>query len=88
MTPTAPSLTNITLTEQVGSDDCPVNPTTSFSASATDIYVAATAHNIQPGHALTATFAREWQDHETYPWTPGFAIDGACIWFHMPASDE
>ncbi len=83
----APSLTDIALSEQVGSDDCAVNPTTSFSASATDIYVVGTAHHIQPDTSLTATFTRDGQTVTSYPWTPGFAIDGACVWFHMPASD-
>jgi hypothetical protein len=82
-----PNLINIALAEAVGSDDCAVSPTTQFSASATDIYVVATARNIQPDTALVATFSREGQTVQTYPWTPGFAIDGACIWFLMP-SDE
>lgn len=85
--PNAPSLSNISLTTTVGDDDCAVNPTTQFTTGATDIYAVATAHNIQPDTELVATFLREGQVIQTYPWTPGFAIDGACIWFHLP-SDE
>lgn len=83
----APNLINITLSEAVGSDDCAVNPTNRFSASATDIYVVATAHNIQPDTTLSATFLLDGQQVQSYPWTPGFEMDGVCIWFHMP-SDE
>ncbi len=85
--PNAPGLLNITLTDTVGSDDCATNPSTRFSTSTADIYVVATAHKIQPETTLTATFSLEGQVIQTYPWTPGFEIDGACIWFHLP-SDE
>jgi len=85
--PNGPSLTNITLTEQVGQDDCPVNATTSFSTSSTDIYVTAVANKINKGDTLTADFSVNGQSIKSYPWTPGFAINGKCIWFHMPASD-
>jgi hypothetical protein len=85
--PNSPSLTNISLSEQVGSDDCALNPATSFSVSATDIYVVATANNIQANTELVATFARDGQIVQTYPWTPGFAMNGVCFWFHLPASE-
>lgn len=85
--PNMPSLTNIVLSQQVGSDDCAINPATSFDASATDIYVVATANNIQADTELVATFLRDGQVIQTYPWTPGFDMNGVCIWFHLPASE-
>ena len=85
--PNGPSLTNITLTEQVGTDDCPVKATTSFSSAATDIYVTAVANNVGENNTLTAAFSLNGQNVKTYPWTPGFTIHGACIWFHMPSSE-
>ncbi|MCC6802526.1 MAG: hypothetical protein IT319_06560 [Anaerolineae bacterium] len=85
--PNAPSLTNLTLTDTVGSDDCAIGSTNQFTTSTTDIYVVATANNVQPDTTLSATFSLEGQVIQTYPWTPGFEIDGACIWFHLP-SDE
>lgn len=85
--PNAPSLTNVTLTDTVGSDDCAVGSTSQFTTSTTDIYLVATANNIQPDTTLSAAFSLEGQVIQSYPWTPGFEIDGACIWFHLP-SDE
>ncbi len=85
--PNGPSLTQITLTDQVGNDDCPVNATTSFSTDATDIYVTAVANNVGENNTLTADFSLNGQNVKTYPWTPGFTIHGACIWFHMPSSE-
>ena len=70
--PSGPSLTQITLTEQVGSDDCPVNPTTSFSSRATDIYVTAVANNVGQSDTLTANFSLNGQSMKTYSWSPGF----------------
>jgi hypothetical protein len=82
-----PSLTNIALTEKVGKDDCPVNTTTSFSTSATDIYVTAVANNVGTSNTLSADFSVNGQSMKTYSWSPKFTIKGACIWFHMPSSD-
>ncbi|MBI1259608.1 MAG: hypothetical protein GC204_19240 [Chloroflexi bacterium] len=85
--PNGPSLTQIALSEKVGSDDCPLNPTTSFSTSATDIYITAVANNVGQGDTLTADFSVNGQTIKSYSWSPDFAIHGACIWFHMPPSD-
>jgi hypothetical protein len=85
--PNGPSLTQITLTEKVGADDCPVNAATSFSSSATDIYVTAVANNVGENNTLTASFSFNGQTVKSYPWTPGFTIHDACIWFHMPSSE-
>lgn len=85
--PNGPSLTSITLTDQVGADDCPVASMTSFSSGAAEIYVTAMANNVVANSTLTADFTREGQEMQTYTWTPDFDIRGACIWFHMPASD-
>ncbi len=80
-------LTNIQVTEQVGSDDCPVSPTNSFSMSATDIYVTATANNTAAGTTFSSTWYYEGTQVAYYEWTPDFSISSACIWFHMPASE-
>lgn len=85
--PNGPSLTNIALTEKVGSNDCPINATTSFSTSATDIYVTAVANNVGTSNTLSADFSVNGQSMKTYSWSPKFTIKGACIWFHMPSSD-
>ncbi len=86
--PNGPSLTNITLTQQVGADDCPITSTDTFTMSATDIYITAVASNVQ---ANTTTFSSTWAYEGTqvayYEWTPDFAIRSACVWFHMPPAD-
>ncbi len=79
-------LSQITLTTQVGTDDCPVGSVTSFSTGDSEIYVTAVA-NTQSTSTLTAAFAFNGQEVKSYSWTPGFAIQGECIWFHMPSSD-
>src|SRR5262249_590837 len=53
----APALTNIVTSENVGNDDCAVGVSSTFSASAQQIYVVATALNIQPG----TTIVSRWQ---------------------------
>ncbi len=80
-------LSSIVLTDKVGSNDCPVGSATSFSSSATDIYVTAIANNVTANSTLTADFTLGGQEMKTYTWSPGFDIKGACIWFHMPSSD-
>lgn len=85
--PNGPHLTDITLTDRVGADDCPVTSLTSVSSSATELYVTAVAHKIAANSTLTANFSHDGQAVQTYTWQPDFNIDGACIWFHMPASD-
>lgn len=85
--PNSPSLTNITVTTQVGSDDCPVNPANQFDASATEIYVTAVGNNIPANATLNSVWRLEGTQVQDYSWTPGFAVNGACIWFLLPASE-
>ena len=80
-------LTNIQVTEQVGSDDCPINPTNTFTMSATDIYVTAVANGTAAGTTFSSTWYYEGTQIAYYEWTPDFSISSACIWFHMPASE-
>lgn len=82
-----PSLTNILLTTRVGADDCPIAPATSFRSEEEAIYVTAVANGITPGTRIEAVWFRETERMMTYDWTPTFAINGACIWFRLPASE-
>jgi hypothetical protein len=79
-------LSQITLTREVGSDDCPIGSVTSFSSGDSEIYVTAVA-NVVASNQITATFALNGQEVQSYTWTPGFDIQGNCIWFLMPASE-
>lgn len=83
---TTPQLTNITLTLNVGADDCPIGSTSSVSSSANDVYVTAYAQNLTASNTLTSRWMFEGAEMVTYSWSPSGNINGACIWFHMPAS--
>lgn len=81
-----PQLTNITLTLNVGADDCPIGSASSISSTANDIYVTAYAQNLTASNTLTSRWMLEGTEMVTYSWSPSGNINGACIWFHMPAS--
>jgi hypothetical protein len=81
-----PRLASITLTEQVGADDCPIGSATSFSANAQDIYAAAVAYNLTPAHVVSSRWLLDGTEAAFYEWSPDFNIQEACIWFHLPAS--
>jgi hypothetical protein len=85
--PNAPALTGLTLTDGVGVDDCAVRTLAAFTSSAEGVYVVATAQRITPANVLTARFARESIEAVVYTWSPSFAIESACVWFYMPASE-
>ncbi len=84
--PNAPALLNVQISTSVGADDCAVNPTTSFSVGVTDIYVVAVASNILATNVLSSRWLREGTEVAFYDWTPGFAVNGNCIWFNLPSS--
>lgn len=81
-----PALTNIVMSENVGADDCAVGPTSTFTTSAQQIYVVATALNIQPG----TTIVSRWQvggQEIVHDFTPDFEINQNCIWFFIDQVD-
>lgn len=83
----APTLANIVTAANVGSDDCAVGVTSTFSASSDRIYVVATAYNIQPGTLIVSRWYREGQQIVTHDFTPNFEINDACIWFFIDQTD-
>lgn len=85
--PNAPTLTQIALSTTVGADDCPTNATTSFSSGAAGIYIGAVAQNVTAGTTLSSTWYLEGSQIAFYDWTPDFAINGACVWFYLPAEE-
>jgi hypothetical protein len=83
---TTPTLSNMVLSNGVGSDDCAVGSMTSFTATDPEIYVVATAFNIQPG----TTIAARWQvggQEILHDFTPDFEINGNCVWFFIDQTD-
>jgi hypothetical protein len=82
-----PYLTDFVMAEGVGADDCPVGATSQFSPAAERIYIVATAHQIEPGTALSSTWFRDETELVAFTFTPDFAIDGNCIWFYADQSN-
>jgi hypothetical protein len=81
-----PGLQNITMAPGVGSDDCALNPTSSFTLDTAEIYVVATGVSITAGTNVAARFAIAGQEIR-HDFTPDFDIDGNCIWFFIDQDD-
>lgn len=84
--PTGPALVNYMMAPGVGSDDCALNPTTTFTTTTPEIYVVATGMNIPAGTNIAARFSVGGQEIR-HDFTPNFEINGACIWFYIDQSD-
>ncbi|MFN8527998.1 MAG: hypothetical protein U0670_05255 [Anaerolineae bacterium] len=78
-------LTDIMLSRSVGPDDCATQSTTQFLTTDTEIYVSARAQ-VAAGSTIRAQFWRDGAEVVSYDWSPTFDVNGACIWFYMPAS--
>lgn len=85
--PNAANLTSITLADAVGANDCPVSAANVFTESTTEIYVTAVGNNISAGTTIDSTWRLNGNQMQYYSWTPDFAVNGACIWFRLPASE-
>ena len=83
---TGPTLVNYTMAPGVGSDDCALNPTSSFTTDTAEIYVVATGMNITAGTNIAARFSVGGQEIR-HDFTPDFDINGACIWFFIDQND-
>lgn len=90
VTPIAPdgtiqsSLTNITVTNAVGADDCPVGSRSEFNpAQDTTIYVTAVGNNLTPANVVTSRWLLDGVEMVSYNWSPSGNVNGACIWFYI-----
>ena len=81
-----PRLYNITMSSAVGADDCPTNPSNSFTTATTEIYVTARAANLGPGSTIVSRWLLEGAEVVNYDWSPSFEIADACIWFYITPS--
>jgi hypothetical protein len=71
-----------------GVDDagCAVNPTSTFSSDAVEIYVVASAASLQPGGTLvTSRWRQEGAEVATFDFTPDFSE--GCLWFFIDQTD-
>lgn len=81
-----PRLYDITMSTAVGPDDCPTNPSNSFTTSTGEIYVTARAANLGPTNMVVSRWLLEGAEVVNYDWSPGFEIADACIWFYITPS--
>jgi hypothetical protein len=80
-------LQNIVTTSTVGADDCAINPSNSFTTSNNEIYVVARAVGVAANDNITSRWSTGGTEIVLYDWTPGFAIQDACIWFYISQPD-
>ena len=80
-------LSNIVTAGSVGSDDCALNPTTSFTTSTPEIYVVARASGVGPGDNITSRWSAGGSEVVSYDWAPSFEIEDACIWFYIDQTE-
>lgn len=76
-------LQNIVTSDSVGSDDCALNPSTTFTATTPEIYVVARAVGVGPNDNITSRWFAGGSEIISYDWTPNFEIENACIWFYI-----
>ena len=81
------SLRDITMATAVDNNDCALNITNSFNTATEEIYIVARAINIQAGTVITSRWMRNELELTVFNFTPGFAIENACIWFFADQTD-
>ncbi|MDZ4767246.1 MAG: hypothetical protein SGI73_22110 [Chloroflexota bacterium] len=79
----APALTNVAFSSSVGVDDCPISPTTTFSGSASSIYVSAVGQMLTSSNVVSSRWLLDGVEQVIYTWSPSALVDGACIWFYI-----
>jgi len=75
------------LAEGVGQDDCALNSITQFTTETTEIYVVATASNVQPGTTITSRWQSPLSQQVTFDFVPDFYIEEGCVWFFIEPVD-
>ncbi len=82
----APALTNIVMASGVNNNDCAQSVVTTFTVNDAEIYVVATAENIEPGMTITARY-QIGGNEVVHDFTPDFSINGNCIWFYTDQTE-
>ena len=80
-------LSNIVTSSSVGSDDCALNPSTSFTTATPEIYVVARASGVGSSDNITSRWSAGGSEIVRYDWTPPRQIDDACIWFYIDQAE-
>jgi hypothetical protein len=82
-----PLLYGVVTAEGVGENDCALASMTAFTVASPNIYVVATAANIEPGMTLTSRWFAGDEERITFDFTPDFAIAQNCVWFFLTPDD-
>jgi hypothetical protein len=82
-----PILYGVVTAEGVGENDCALASVNAFAATTPNIYVVATAANIEPGMTLTSRWFAGDEERSTFDFTPDFAIAQNCVWFFLTPED-
>lgn len=85
--PSLPRVENVVMSTGVGNDDCANGVTSTFTSSASEIYVVASAFNVPRGATIASRWFRGAEDLTRFEFAPDFDINGACIWFFADQTD-
>jgi hypothetical protein len=78
------NLTNITVTNAVGADDCPMGARSEFDpAQDTTIYITAVGNNLTSANVVSSRWLVDGTEAVVYDWSPSGEVNGACIWFYI-----
>lgn len=81
-------LRDVVMSTDVGTDDCAVGVTNTFSVNSPKIYVVARAVGVQSGTNLGARWQKvDGTELVRFEFIPDFNIDDACIWFFADSTD-
>lgn len=81
---TTANLTNITVTNAVGADDCPTGARSEFDPTRdTTIYITAVGNNLTPANVISSRWMFNGTEVVFYDWSPSGNVNGACIWFYI-----
>lgn len=81
------NLRDIMLSSGVGDDDCAIDRTTTFTTQSERIYIVARAFDVMPNTEISSIWRRGDEQLVTFPFTPTFPINDACIWFFADPTD-
>lgn len=80
--PTAPNLSNVSVSSAVGTDDCATAPGTSFDVSTPNLYAVGTANNFPAGMTVTFNWLRGGEVIFSDSFTWDSEVNGACVWYN------
>lgn len=80
-------LENVVTAQGVDANDCARNVTNRFRTDSPQIYVVATAIDIQRGMTISSRWLLRNEEVIRYDFAPDFDIQRACVWFFIDPTD-